>query len=255
MLISHLWLVIPCFNEETRLPVDAFLGFLSEAPDARLCFVDDGSTDRTYEILSDIRERHPDNVCLLRLSANKGKAEAVRAGILHGLSHSARGCVGYWDADLASPLDQLKLFDMETVVGGWQVLMGCRHQRLGTDIRRKAVRHYLGRCFATAVSHLLKLPVYDTQCGAKVFQAEVAEVLFARPFVSSWIFDVEILARFLEAYGREAAFFAIREIPLNTWHDVEGSKLSLASYIRAARDLWAIHREYTVPNPENVKGK
>ncbi|WP_319543121.1 glycosyltransferase [uncultured Pseudodesulfovibrio sp.] len=246
MLISDLWLVIPCFNEETRLDVDAFLEFLSGAPDARLCFVNDGSTDGTGAVLSGIQKQYPDNISVQTLPANQGKAEAVRVGILHGLAHSDKGCVGYWDADLASPFNQLKLFDAEADSGDWRLLMGCRHQRLGTDIRRKAGRHYLGRCFATLVSQLLKLPVYDTQCGAKIFRTDAARVLFAQPFLSPWVFDVEILARFIEAFGKRAVMESIREVPLSQWHDVNGSKLSFAACANSMADLCRIKRTYNL---------
>ena len=122
----------------------------------------------------------------------------MRAGVLAGLAQRAT-LVGFFDADLATPLGTIDDFlavlrtrpDVEFVLGSRVMLMG-------RDIRRKATRHYVGRVFATAVSLALDLPVYDTQCGAKVLRANAATAtLFDTPFRSPWIFDVELIARYL----------------------------------------------------------
>ena len=107
--------------------------------------------------------------------------------------------VGFFDADLATPLGAIDDFlavlrDRPEV----EFVLGSRVMLMGRDIRRKATRHYFGRVFATAVSHALDLPVYDTQCGAKILRANAATAtLFDPPFRSPWIFDVELIARYL----------------------------------------------------------
>ena len=68
--------------------------------------------------------------------------------------------------------------------------------------------------------------------------------LFAAPFVSRWIFDVEIIARLVQRIGRDAAARAIYELPLTEWHDVKGSKVRGGDFLRALGDLWKIHRAY-----------
>ncbi|HEY7375200.1 MAG TPA: hypothetical protein VIF57_23765, partial [Polyangia bacterium] len=114
------------------------------------------------------------------------------------------------------------------------------------DIERSAVRHYLGRVFATAASLILRTRVYDTQCGAKLFRAgpALAEALSA-PFLSRWAFDVELLGRLLIGTPGVAPLplAAIVEVPLAVWHDVEGSKLGLAGMARTARDLALVARD------------
>ena len=110
-----------------------------------------------------------------------------------------------------------------------EFVLGSRVMLMGRDIRRKATRHYLGRVFATAVSHALDLPVYDTQCGAKILRVNAATAtLFDPPFRSAWIFDVELIARYLRlpvAPGEPARRDRLYELVLPAWHDRPGSKL------------------------------
>lgn len=127
------------------------------------------------------------------------------------------------------------------------MVFGARVRLLGHHINRKPVRHYLGRCFATAVSSLLQLPVYDTQCGAKIFRiTPVLHRALTKPFSSRWIFDVEIIARFLALHGKDRSYVsrAIYESPLATWHDVAGSKVSALDFFKALYELLGIYNNY-----------
>ena len=172
--------MVPCFNEAQRLDVRAFDDFLRRSADVTLLFVDDGSTDDTPLVIERLRQQHPRQVCTLRLSANVGKAEAVRRGVQVALRRRP-AMVGYWDADLATPLEAIPQFrDVLRARPDVSLVMGSRVALLGRQIRRRGVRHFLGRAFATAASIVLRLPVYDTQCGAKLFRAtpEVAGVCF-----------------------------------------------------------------------------
>jgi hypothetical protein len=118
--------------------------------------------------------------------------------------------------------------------------MGSRVQLLGHAIQRRHGRHYLGRVFATCASLSLGLPVYDTQCGAKLFRHTPALVsALAAPFTSRWVFDVELLARLVcPRPGITAiAMERIREEPLLSWTDIPGSKLRPAAALRCGLDL------------------
>jgi hypothetical protein len=87
--------------------------------------------------------------------------------------------------------------------------------------------------------------VYDTQCGAKLFRvSDAMREIFAETFLSRWIFDVEIIARFVQQRGRNKPRAAIYELPIKVWRDVKGSKVRSTDFIRALRDLWKIHRAY-----------
>ena len=240
--------VIPCFNEAQRLSIQAFTAFAQRWRHGRFLFVDDGSTDETLSILTSLRETLPDHFDVLRLPQNVGKAEAVRRGILEAFALNPL-YVGFWDADLATPLDALPLFEEvlrdRPVV---DIVLGARVKLLGRDIRRRPFRHYLGRIFATAVALTLGLEIYDSQCGAKLFLASnTVRVLFDTPFLSRWIFDVEILARFKrlrQAGVPTTVEQSIYELALPLWHDVPGSKLRLWDFAMAVRDLARIYSSF-----------
>lgn len=132
---------------------------------------------------------------MITLAANVGKAEAVREGVLHMGALGRFAFVGYWDADLSTPLAELRAMLAAFVLNPDCLLaMGSRFRRLGSSLNRSPMQHALGRVFAMAAGLILQLPVHDSQCGAKVFRAQVVELLFADPFTSPWLFDVELLA-------------------------------------------------------------
>jgi glycosyltransferase involved in cell wall biosynthesis len=230
------------------LNVPAFTAFVVSQPGIRLILVNDGSTDRTLDRLNEIRTAACQRVVVIDLERNVGKAEAVRTGLLRALSTDAE-FVGYWDADLATPLDASTTFaDMLRDRPSLEMVIGSRVLLLGRTVERKPIRHYAGRVFATVASMVLKLPVYDTQCGAKLFRASprLADVL-QRPFKSTWVFDVEIIAR----YGAHSSGYApkmlrecIYELPLNEWRDVDGSKVRWQHLFGALLDLSRIHFAY-----------
>lgn len=242
--------VIPCYNEELRLPKAEILQFAKDHRDeVRLLLVNDGSTDGTLAMLRGL------SFDVLDLETNVGKAEAVRLGMLHAIQKYSPQVVGFWDADLATPLssvlDFVQVMDRRPEV---EMVFGARVALLGRKIERHPFRHYLGRVFATMASTMLQLQIYDTQCGAKLFavNADLNRVL-ADGFMSRWIFDVELIARVaLLRRGRgELVEPIIYEYPLEEWRDVDGSKISFKDKLRALHGLFDIWRVYY--SPEWVK--
>jgi len=235
--------VIPCFDEASRLDTSAFTRFLEVHPEVALTLVNDGSRDQTLARLEEIESSRPSRVVVIDLQPNQGKAEAVRTGVLSAIDRGAR-FVGYWDADLATPL--------EVITEARQILehnedidfvLGARVALLGHHIDRKWYRHYLGRVFATAASMTLGLPVYDTQCGAKLLRVDAeTRALFEQPFGSRWIFDVELIARYLR--GRDA--HGLYEMPLKQWTDVGESKVRPIHFVRAFGEMAQIYRKYSM---------
>lgn len=236
----HTALVVPCFNEAARLDTAEFGRCLESDPQLHLVFADDGSTDGTPAILQQLANAHPGRITITTLPQNRGKAEAVRRGTLAALERGPE-LVGYWDADLATPLDALD--DMRSLFHEQPealLVMGARVKLLGRSIERKALRHYVGRIFATLASRILGMAVYDTQCGAKLFRVTpLTHRLFETPFVSRWLFDVELLARLRKALHADPTPVVI-EHPLRQWHDVKGSKLRIGDFVAAGFALTKI---------------
>jgi dolichyl-phosphate beta-glucosyltransferase len=242
--VSRLTLVVPCYNEEKRLDAAAFRGVAVDGHDIDFLFVNDGSRDGTLRLLESLRDEDPKRFAVLNLERNSGKAEAVRRGFIAAMERDV-DYIGFWDADLATPFSELpKFLSMFETRSEAEMVFGARIRLLGRAIERHALRHYLGRISATLIATTLGLAIYDTQCGAKVFRARVVDDLFGQPFVARWIFDAEIIARFLRARGRAAAVDAIYELPLDAWLDVKGTSISITSYLKSLWDLWRIDRIY-----------
>jgi len=238
-------IVVPCYNEMDRIQLSEFSQFLISNDFIFFCFVNDGSTDGTQKILADFVNLNPERSQLVNLSKNQGKAEAVRRGVNTLLKSSKFQLVGYWDADLAAPLTEIRRFIHKFKSNNeLKAVCGSRILRLGSSIRRSVFRHYFGRIFATVVSNMLKIPVYDTQCGAKIFLAEFADYIFSEKFLSRWFFDVELFARSIEHIGRQNTIHGVFELPLSQWHDQGQSKVTWANVLQTPLELLKIYIFY-----------
>ncbi len=238
--MSKVLLIVPCYNEEKRLDLATFRA----APEhLSFLFANDGSSDGTRLVLDQLTQEAA-KFRAYHAPQNMGKGDVIQAAYQDWQKRAPSeqfDWIGYWDADLATPLsavdDMLKyrsaFYASEDVAAIW----GSRISRLGSDIRRHAHRHYLGRIFVTVVSVLLGVKAYDSQCGAKLFRPEAARVAFGENFVSRWIFDVEILLRLGSA--------KIVEFPLLKWTDVPGSKIKIfREMFRVWRDIFRIRSKY-----------
>jgi dolichyl-phosphate beta-glucosyltransferase len=239
-------LVVPCYNEAQRLDKAAFVAMVDKDPALSLLFVDDGSHDGTADLHACMVARRPGRIEALVMPQNRGKAEAVRQGMLRAMQGPS-DVVGYVDADLATPSVEIqRLCTVFREREDCEVLLGSRVRLLGRSIDRDPLRHYLGRAFATAASLVLRLPVYDTQCGAKLFR-RTATLMHAleQPFLSRWVFDVELLSRLLiGAPGVPGVpVKRICEEPLQRWTDCKGSKLGVQQMLLSLLDLGRIEIE------------
>ncbi len=240
-------IVVPCYNEEQRLNPFAFHRFLADSPRCRIVFVNDGSRDDTLMVLQRVQAAcEPGLVEVVDLPQNGGKAEAVRQGMQHALRTGA-DLIGFWDADLATPLDAVddfvRVFDRHSMI---EIVVGSRLSLLGHAVERNSKRGFLGRCFAWAASFVIGIRLQDTQCGAKMFRhSSLLEAVLERPFTSRWIFDVELLARWrqLQEHGAPDLKTCLYERPLDAWTEVAGSRLRPADFLKAPLELWNIYRD------------
>lgn len=252
-LTTRTIVVVPCYNEELRFPQQDFADFAAKHREIGFLFVDDGSTDKTLAALESLQELVPESFLAYSLPQNRGKGEAVRQGLLKAVSFKPE-FVGYWDADLATPLGELPEFiAIASQSPEVFLVMGSRVQRLGSRIDRSLWRHCVGRVFASLASSALKLSVYDTQCGAKLMRADsTLDAALAAPFCGRWVFDIELIQRLSQqprkdAVGRCGACThpGIVEVPLTRWTDVPGSKVravdGLCAFFQLAK-IWIATR-------------
>jgi glycosyltransferase involved in cell wall biosynthesis len=226
--------VVPCYNEERRLQRSAVQALVDGG--CNVLLVDDGSTDGTLALLHSIAAAHP-RITVHALASNSGKSEAVRRGLQAALEQGST-LVAYADADFATPPAEVLRLVRASTDGGHPVVIGSRVALMGHRIERSNARHYTGRLFATASSLVLGFPVYDTQCGAKVFaDGPILRAALDQPFLGRWSFDVELLGR-LAVHGTDGFL----EVPLAEWREVGGSKLGLADSVRSTLELVSVRR-------------
>jgi len=241
-------IVIPCFNEYSRLPMEAFREFLSGREDVVLCMVDDASTDDTHLRMEALKREFGDCVVILRNSMNSGKAASVRAGVLHCYKNNYAGATAYLDADLAVSLEEC--FSYLPYLKDKKLVFASRILRIGSRIERRFSRFLIGRIIATAISNILEVKVYDTQCGCKVFRSDIIPILFDAPFQSKWLFDVEIISRFINYYTLPASLDLMEEIPVKQWIDRGESKVKITYFFRLWIDLFRIRRQHRAQMPK-----
>jgi len=242
--MSKVCIIIPFYNEAKRLNRTAFNDFLQKCSNFSLMLVDDGSSDNTASLLKEIEHTVPERIQVLALTKNSGKAEAVRQGILKALAWQSFDILGYMDADLATPLEEAVYLASFFEDSSYQMIIGSRVKLYGWNIQRSLKRHYFGRVFATYVSNLFNLDIYDTQCGAKFFRAEIAADLFESEFVSKWFFDIELFLRLRKEMGNELFSKSLKEIPLRNWEEKGESKLQLGDFLATPFELGRIRNRY-----------
>lgn len=235
--------IIPCYNEEKRLKTEVYLECLKKLPNISILFVNDGSKDRTLDVLNNLAAQLPNQISVLTVAKNAGKANAIYEGANEALKKNPE-YIGYIDADLAVSLEAFHELLEVAKTQQKSFVFGSRWKRIGSKIDRKLSRHLIGRVFATIASNLLNLDVYDTQCGAKVMDVKTAQHVFVKPFNVNWVFDVEIFFRLLQIFPKSQFETHVVEFPLKEWHDVEGSKVKISHSINILKDFLVLKKVY-----------
>jgi dolichyl-phosphate beta-glucosyltransferase len=238
-------IVIPCFNEEKRFPFQEFERFAKANQDVILCFVNDGSTDRTLGVLKGIQTTSPENICVLNLSQNSGKSEAVRQGMLYVYVKFKATLIGFLDADLATvPEEWLTMAKYKEQYPQFAAIVGSRIQRLGANINRDDNRSLMSSLIKKFIHTILKTKFQDTQCGAKIFHRSLIPSLFNQPFMTPWLFDVEIFLRLQKKFGNSTLQKGVLEFPLMHWTEVGDSRLKFKHAVKIPLQLMKLYYQY-----------
>ena len=181
--------VIPAFNEETRISETLFrvIEYLTaQNYQWEIVVADDGSQDHTAQLVGRVIVEHP-NVRILRLP-HRGKGWAVKNGMLAAQGEYRLLC----DADLSVPIEQLERL-LPPNGPGSDVVLGSREAPGAIRIGEPFHRHLMGRFFNLLVNLFAVTGLADTQCGFKCFRAEAAQDLFRRQTMDGFAFDIELL--------------------------------------------------------------
>lgn len=220
--------IIPAYNEETLLPayLAKILIYLElQGLTYEVIVVDDGSTDGTSTAVERIRAKNP-RVQLVRLTRNHGKGYAVRSGML-----MASGRLRLFaDADGATSIEELERL-MKAIGRGADVAVASRALHDDScSVQVRLFRKFIGTVFNLIVKIFAIRGINDTQCGFKLFTAEVADKVFPIQSISGFAFDVEIL------YVCRKRGYRIAEVPIN-WTEIMGTK------VKVVRDSWRMLKD------------
>lgn len=236
--------VIPCYNEESRILSEEFKRFVHSNLGYHLCFVNDGSTDNTLEVLKELAKGKEEYISVYDCSKNGGKAEAVRLGMLHLAKQKQFNFIGFLDADLST---NFKDFDdlVQTISNSeYKIVSGSRISRMGADIAKDSARAIISKTINYFIRKTLGMEFMDTQCGAKIMSKDVVENTFQNKFLTKWLFDVEILMRMKKIYGKDQVQQYLCEQPLNRWEHVDGSKISFRDSMSIVAQIGQIAIHY-----------
>ncbi|MBW4438715.1 MAG: glycosyltransferase family 2 protein [Pleurocapsa minor GSE-CHR-MK-17-07R] len=239
-------IIIPALNEELRLPpslekITAFMA--TQAISYEVIVVDNGSKDRTAEVVIAFAQTHP-NVRLMQLK-ERGKGRAVKAGML-----AAKGDFRFiCDTDLSMPIEEIVKF-LPPQVHGYDVIIATREGKEAQRINEPAYRHLMGRVNNIIIKIMAIRKFEDTQCGFKMFTRAAAEDLFSVQLMNGIGFDVEIL---FIAIKRG---YKIREVPIIWYFDPDSRMRLVQDSLNMLREIWQIRQNwnkglYARTSPQN----
>ncbi|MGB6267761.1 MAG: response regulator [Olleya sp.] len=244
--------VIPCYNEEERLLSNEFINYIDKNSGYHLCFVNDGSKDKTLEVLNKLKKGREDFITVYDCEKNGGKAEAVRLGMLHMAKKEDLDYIGFLDADLSTDLADFDDLVKTIETSDFKIVSGSRISRMGANITKESARKIISLTINFIIRTILKMDFKDTQCGAKIFHKDVINIAFGEKFVTQWIFDVEIFKRMSMRFGLKKAKTMLCEQPLKRWIHADGSKLSMKDSVKIVGQLGQIAWVYR-NKKENTK--
>jgi len=240
-------IIIPCYNEESRFPFIEFLKFAENNPNVLLCFVNDGSQDNTLGVLKGLQFESPQNISVYSCKQNGGKAEAIRQGMLYVYNNFKIPSMGFLDSECATtPEEWLLMAKFKEKYPQFGAIVGSRIQRLGVSIQSSAQKTFFGKMIKRFIKQTLKTPFQDIHCGAKIFMRSLVPFLFSQPFMTPWLFDVEIFLRLQKKFGRTTLQKGVLEYPLMIWTNTNETKVKFFDEIKMPFQLLRLHRSYNL---------
>ena len=234
-------LLIPCYNEEFRLKIEKLKAFIEEkSNEIDFYFVNDGSTDGTAKLINNNIIANTANAYLIAFENNLGKGNAIRKTLQ--VIKKEYELYGFIDADLQIPLEQISRLQKALVKDSSLVAKTSRNIRAG--LKKFQIRSFISISMVMVANGILKLQprIKDSQCGCKMFKAEVLNICFEKEFISGWLFDIEILLRLREAYPN--ARDRVVEVPVGLLEKSENSNIVLSQNFRLVAELIKINARY-----------
>ncbi|MCM8802723.1 MAG: glycosyltransferase family 2 protein [Candidatus Omnitrophica bacterium] len=195
-------IIIPAYNEEKRIlkTIEKVYKYFKEKKlDFEIIVVDDGSKDKTVEVVNEfLKEKN--EIKILKHEKNMGKGAAVKTGVLN----ASGDLILFTDADLSTPIEEFEKLKKK-IEDGYDIAIGSRGLKESKIvIPQPFYRRIIGKIFPLLVRLIITNDFRDTQCGFKLFKREVAKKIFSQLKTEGFAFDVEILAR-AKKYGYKIA--------------------------------------------------
>ena len=152
--------------------------------------------------------------------------------------------IGFLDADLSTDLTDFDDLVKTIETSDFKIVSGSRISRMGANIAKESARELISLTINYIIRKILRMNFKDTQCGAKIMDKEVIKIAFNEPFITKWLFDVEIFMRMKKHFGAEKANSFICEQPLKRWVHADGSKLSMKDSAKIVFQLGHIAAHY-----------
>lgn len=222
--------IVPLFNEEKIIKshLSGIVDFFNDSGmEYELILVDDGSTDKSYDIIEKFKA---DNIRILRNGKNMGKGHAVKKGFLA----TNNELILFIDADLSSPLYEVN--NLLKYIGEYQIVIGSRAVGEAHEYNKPLYQKIMGKIGNILARMFTVQGIKDTQCGIKLFRKECLPI-FQKQTINRWGFDIEIL------FLAQKMNLSIKEVPI-IWNHSRDRKVRFVDYFKTLKELYQIKKNY-----------